>query len=437
MIRRTVGRTLAGLREAGGVAPLASIAGAWFLALGMRLVFPAVLPYVRADLGIGNATAGLLVTLLWVAYALTQFPAGILSDRIEERRVLVASMLGGAVAVAVIGATSDLAGVLVGLLLYGVGTGLFATPRVMVVSDVYARRATTALGVVFASGNVGNTALPALLGVAAGVLGWRVGFLASAPLFVLSAVSLHLSVPATTGPSRNDAGSSVGADDPDGRDGPDDRDDPDCPDDPDARDGPDGVGRVLVAAMAELRRQPVQYATVALVLFAFAYQGLVGFLPAYLVDAKGLSPGLASVLFGAFFASGLVAQLAAGTLADAYGRRPLLVASLVAAVTGVVALTLVDGLPGVVALVVLLGLQLGFWPVVNAYAYDVLSGDARGGVFGFVRTVYLCLGAAGPVVVGALFDTGRYDAALLVLAAVFGLVIVVCTSLPSVHEARR
>lgn len=390
------------LRSDGRFPTLVTIAAAWFLALGMRLVFPSVLPHLRADLGIDNATAGLLVTLLWTSYALMQFPSGLLADRVGERRVLVGSMAFGAGAVFVLWAVGGLGGAVVGMVLYGAGTGFFATPRVMVISEVYAGRVATALGVVFASGNVGNTVLPALAGVLAASLGWRAIFLAAAPLFVCAAVGLRLAVPDTS------PGSARGRD-------------------------ADGGGGVAAAA-GELRRRPVQFATAVLILFGFAYQGLVGFLPTYLVDAKGIASETASLLFGGFFASGLVAQLASGTLADAYGRKRMLVATLAVTVVTLAALTVATSLPALAALACLLGVQLGFWPVVNAYAYDALSGDARGGGFGFIRTVYLCLGAAGPLVVGTVFDANRYDAGMLLLAGVLVAVLTVCAALPGVAD---
>lgn len=416
-----VAQTATELWSEGRGPTLFTVAGAWFLALGTRLAFPAVLPYVRADLGIDNATAGVVVTTMWVAYALTQFPAGLLTDRVGERRILASSMVLGALAALALGLTAGLVGLVAGVLLYGLGTGLFATPRVMVVSRIYPRRAATALGVVFASGNVGNTVLPALAGLVAGTLGWRVGFVAVAPLFVLAAVGLRLALPDTARDPDATGGTGDGDGNGDGDGG---------------RDGAtDGDATVdVVGAVAELRRRPVRFATGALVLFAFAYQGLVGFLPTYLVDAKGLAPGVASLLFGSFFASGLVAQLATGTLADRYGRRPLLVATLAVTVCGVAALTVAGDVVSLVGVIVVLGVELGFWPVVNAYAYDALSGESRGGGYGFVRTVYLCLGATGPLVVGTLFDANRYDGAFYVLGVVFVLVLLICAALPAVER---
>ncbi len=385
----------------GGAPTLAAVAVAWFLAFGTRLVLPAVLPAVRADLGIDNATAGLVLTALWVAYALTQFPSGLLADRVGERWVLVASTAVGGLAALGIGLSAGPAGFVAGVVLFGLGTGLYATPRVMVVSRVYPRRATTALGVVFAAGNVGTSTLPALAGVAAGAVGWRAGFLAVAPAFLLAAAGLRTALPA--GPA--DATGTDAA----------------------------GLGAALRTAAAELRRRPVRYAAVVLVGFGFAYQGLVAFLPTYLVDRTPLGPAAASALFGLLFASGLVAQLLAGGLADRIGRRPVLLACLALTLAGLAGLVTVRGRLALAVVVAVLGLQIGFWPVITAYAYDALSDGDRGGGFGLVRTVYLCLGATGPLAVGTLFDAGRYEGGIGLLAAAFALVGLVCLRLPAVR----
>lgn len=379
------------LVSGGRGAPLAAVAVGWFLALGARFVVPSVLPTVRADLGFDNATAGLLLTGLWGSYAIMQFPSGLLTDRVGERHILVAATVLGGVAVAALGTTAGLTTFAVGIILYGLGTGLYATPRVMVVSRLYPDQSDTALGVVFAAGNVGNTVLPAAAGVVATTVGWRVSFLALAPVFLLVAGVLAVAVPSDGETDRN-AGS--------------------------ARDG-----------IRELRRPPVLVVTIALILFAFGYQGLVGFLTTYLVEAKAASPETASLAFGGFFAVGLLSQVVSGGVAATYGRRTLLVGTVAFAVVGIVVLTM---LPPTAALVLtpVLGIQLGVWPVLNAYAYEALSAGARGGGFGFLRTVYLLLGSIGPVVVGTLFDTGLSSAGVGLCAATFAVVILVCARLP-------
>jgi MFS family permease len=63
----------------------------WLFAIGTRVVFPALLPEVRAALAFDLTTAGLVLTAPWIAYALSQFPGGVLGDRFGERAILVAS----------------------------------------------------------------------------------------------------------------------------------------------------------------------------------------------------------------------------------------------------------------------------------------------------------------------------------------------------------
>ena len=63
---------------------LATIALGWFLSLGVRYLLPAVLPQIKAAFDIGDATAGLAITVVWVTYGAMQFPAGALADGFDE-----------------------------------------------------------------------------------------------------------------------------------------------------------------------------------------------------------------------------------------------------------------------------------------------------------------------------------------------------------------
>jgi sugar phosphate permease len=117
----------------------------WFLTLGVRVVYPAMLPQVTAEFGVGNATAGAFVGLLWTTYALLQFPGGALADAVGERLVLAGSVLltAGAVAAIVLSGTVEL--FVVATVLLGLGTGLYGTTRLTVISAVYDRMETTAI----------------------------------------------------------------------------------------------------------------------------------------------------------------------------------------------------------------------------------------------------------------------------------------------------
>jgi len=60
---------------------LVAVAAGWFLSIGVRLAYPVLLPYLRESYGLDLTTAGLLLTALWLCYALGQLPGGLLADR--------------------------------------------------------------------------------------------------------------------------------------------------------------------------------------------------------------------------------------------------------------------------------------------------------------------------------------------------------------------
>lgn len=136
------------------------VAAGWVVVSGSRFVLPVLLPWITVDFGIDGTTAGILFTGLWTAYALTQFPTGLLADRTSNRTVL---LLGIGVALVGTGVTSvapTFETFVFGGLLFGVGAGLYAPPRVTVLSDAYDERRGSARGVTFAAGTPGRPSSP-------------------------------------------------------------------------------------------------------------------------------------------------------------------------------------------------------------------------------------------------------------------------------------
>ncbi|WP_101295849.1 hypothetical protein [Halegenticoccus soli] len=72
--------------------------------------------------------------------------------------------------------------VLVGLL-FGVGVEFYVPPRVTILSAVYERRRSSALGATFAARNLGFAVLPAVAGAITAVIGRYPGHLVTVPAF--------------------------------------------------------------------------------------------------------------------------------------------------------------------------------------------------------------------------------------------------------------
>lgn len=378
--------SLAALRGDGRGWVLVAVSGGWLLGLGIRLVFPAVLPQIRTAFGMSLSTAGLVLSALWVGYALMQFPGGLAADRFGERTALVAGLLVAVAGVAGVVTAPGVGAFLAGTVLVGVGVGLFGTTRITVLADVFPERSGTAIGVNQAAGNVGTTVMPSAAGLLAASAGWRWGFAVAVPAFLIVAALLWRTVPARTS-------------------------------------APAGFDRRAPrAALADLRRAvshpPVVLVTVTMTLASFLYQGFTGFYPTYLAAEKGFDTATAATLLGAFFAAAVVVQPVAGAARDRFGARPTLVGVLVTTAALLAALPFVRGLVPVVLLTVLMSVQLAFWPVGNAYVVDVVPDEIQGTAVGLSRTLFLLVGATGPAFVGVAADAGRFDGAFLALAAV-------------------
>jgi len=355
----------------------------WFLALGVRIVYPALLPRITAEFEVTHRTAGLFIGTLWTTYALFQFPGGVLADAAGERIVLAGSLLLTAVGVGALALSPTLWPFVAATVLLGVGTGLYGTTRITVLSATYDRMETTAISVSQSAGNVGNVVLPASAGAVGAYLGWRGGFGVLLPLMLVSAAGVWYVLP-----PRSDAESG------------------------------ESVGETMGTLTVELRTPRVVAVTALLALNMLLYQSVTGFLPTYLTDVKGLTPSMAATLFSLFFAAAIGLQFASGVIADRFGNRPTIALFLGLSVPAFVLLTVAETVPALVGTVLLLSCMLGGMPPVNAAGVGALPPEIRGSGFGLLRTIYIAVGAAGPPAVGQLADYGLFDEAFLLLGGV-------------------
>lgn len=373
----------------GGRGPiLVAVAGGWFLSLGVRMIYPAVLPQLRAAYELDLTTAGLLISALWVAYALGQLPGGLLDDRFGGGRALAASSGVSALAlVAVVGAGS--VGVLFGAtLLFGFATALYGVARFTILSSTYPNRGGTAIGLTMAAGDLGNAVLPPLAGLLAVGVAWQLGFGFAIPLFALATVAIFVVVPGDGG--RSATGDSGGADSA-------------------------GTLRRIGAA---LWNRPVVLVVAVQTMGYCVWQAFTGFYPTYLVEVKGLAPTTATVLFGGFFALGILVKPVAGSAYDARGLRRSLPVVLVAITVSLVLIPLVEGLVALAAVTALASSVLGYGTITLTYLTDSFPDEVRGTGLGLLRTGYMLIGAGSPTVVGVLADAGYFDEAFFLLAGI-------------------
>ncbi len=377
---------------------LVGVAGGWFLSLGVRLVYPALLPYIREAFSLGLTTAGFLLTVLWIAYALGQLPGGIIGDRLGEGNAIILSTIVSGLAIATVALSTHTWVLFLATTFFGFSTATFGPARFTILSAIYDKRDGTAVGLSLSAGEAGNATLPVIATVLATTVSWRLGFGVTVPLFFLMALVLYKVVPAqlTTG----SAVDSLSID----------------------------TFRYVVRGVSE--RTVLIVSGIHLALF-FVTQGFTGFYPTYLIEAKELSPTLAAGLFGLFFVTGIFVQPLAGAGGDRYGHRRMLIAVALVATLSLVALPFVDSFAGLVGLTIVASTLLGATPLTQTYIVNHLPADMRGTGLGLLRTSYIALGATGPLVVGIIADVGYFDEAFLGLAAVAGAGILLARYMPT------
>jgi len=356
-----------------------------------RLVISPLVPAITTRFGVTNATVGLALSGMWFAYALAQFPSGLLGDRYGERRVILTAVGATAVASVLIAAAPSIHVFALFTVALGAGAGLHysvATTFLTRQFDDIGR----AIGVHVAGGPIAGLAAPPLAALVGSRYGWRAGILlgtaVAVPVFALFAWRVRPTSPVNPNQPVGD--------------------------------------RLALGPLRELLSRPsIQYTTALATMGAFSWQATASFLPTFLEVGGGLSTALSALLFSLYFVVHGSTQPMTGSLSDRIGRDATAMITMGSGVVGyglLVAAARFDlGLAPTVAAVGFVGVAMSWGAPVQSRFMDLLSDTERGAGFGLVRTVYMTLGASGSVVVGYVSDTAGWEAAFGLLAGVMAL----------------
>ncbi len=142
-----------------------------------------------------------------------------------------------------------------------------------------------------------------------------------------------------------------------------------------------------------------------LVIFLTVFVNLVGFgiiiplLPFY-AETFGASPVVIGLLFAAFSLAQLIAAPVLGVLSDRFGRRPVLIFSLIGTAVSFVMLAMAQSLTMLFAARIIDGLSGGNITIARAYIADVTEPDERAKAFGFLGAAFGLGFIVGPGLAG-------------------------------------
>ncbi|AXG06654.1 MFS transporter [Haloplanus rubicundus] len=351
-----------------------------------RLVISPVVPDVTDGFGVSTGAVGLALSGMWAAYALTQFPSGILGDRFGERRVILAAVGITGCASLLLALSPTFAVFAVLTVALGAGAGLHysvATTLLTKEFDDIGR----AIGVHVAGGPLAGLIAPVVATAVATRYDWRAGVAVGAavavPVFVAFAWRIEPTPPERPDESMRDR-------------------------------------MAIKPLLALLSRPPIAFTTLVAFLGAFCWQATASFLPTFLVAFRDLPETSAGLLFSAYFVVNGLSQPTIGWVSDRIGRDGAAAATMALGVVGYAALVVgprVALLPAVVCV----GAAMTWGAPLQSRYFDTFEADERGAAFGLVRTAYMILGASGSVVVGVLSDVAGWEAAYGLLVGVMGL----------------
>ncbi|MFC6614674.1 nitrate/nitrite transporter [Halopenitus salinus] len=357
-----------------------------------RNIFGPLLPSIIEDLAITSAEAGTALSAMWVAIAVTQYPGGRLADQLSYKTVLIGAMTLLTAGFLTLLGTSTYAGFVVGLVVMGLGGGLFSPSSYAQLAALFEERRGQAFGVYTASIDIGSALSGAIaIGVLA-VATWRVAFLPVAAALVCVIGGMHF---LHRGRYELD------------------------------------VSEVTFEVRGTVRRilgEPrIRWIIVAYILMGLVFQGVLGFLPAFLQFAKGFSSTLANNFFVAFFVVGAAVRIVAGNLGDRFRHLTVAAGAAASGAVGLSVLYVAESTPLVALGAALLAAGItGYPPVLNAYLMDNFPDTSMGGDYGAARSILILFGSAGPVYIGYLAEGYGYNLAFLALFPFFlagGLVV--------------
>lgn len=376
---------------------------AFFSTMVARLVVSPVVPAVRTEFGVTDGAVGLALTGMWVAYALTHYPSGILGDRFGERRVVLGAVGLTAVGGVVLAAAPSFPVFGLVAVVLGAAAGLYYPSGASLLSKRFTNVG-QAMGFHIAGASLAGLVTPVAVSLVAARAGWRVAMLLAPAIAV--PVWLLFAWRVRPAPTTGVDGAAAGAEG-------------------EHADGTPETGAGswranLRAVVGTLTRPVMAYTIVLASIQTFVFSSTLSFLPTFFRSYHDTGTVRASLLFSLFFVTMGVAQPTVGRVSDRIGRD--VTAALAFGVAAVGYGVLVAGGPTwlLAGGVVLAGLGLSsVVPLESKFMDNIARGD-RGTDFGTVRMTYVLLGASGSAVTGTVADTFGWGAAAGLFVAVLG-----------------
>ncbi len=356
----------------------------------------ALLPFLVAERGLSLAAAGALVTAATLSSSVVQPLFGVFSDRRPLPLLMPLGLLVGGVGIALAGVAPSYPLILLCVLVSGVGVAAFHPEAARFANYVSGSRRARGMSFFSVGGNAGF-ALGPILTTPLVLLFGLPGTLFLALPAALMAVVLVVEMPRMVGfqPAARGEASKKETTEPE-------------------------------------RWKPFALMVGVVTVRSFVYFGLVAFVATYYAQVLGTSAAWGNTALAIMLFGGAAGTLVIGPLADRFGRRTVLAASMVLLPALIFAFTLAGPLWGTGLLALVGAATIGTFGVTVVLGQEYLPGRI-GLAAGVTMGLSIGLGGVGAPLLGLVADARGLPFTMLVIAALPLLGLVFAGLLPRKH----
>lgn len=360
----------------------------WVITIGHSLThwypstFYILLPLIGLELGLSFSQIGMILTAQALAGAVSNIPGGILVDSVARKGILMAaSLFWIGVPYFVMGYSNAYWVLLTCSVMIGIGNNLWHPTAI----PWLGRRFPDRKGLVMAYHGMGGNVGDALAPLAAGALLTTFAWMTWRDVVIINIVpGLVMAIAILWFLGRLTA------------------EKPGATTKPEAQKT---LGEVLKALPDLFRNKTLIFLSTSSAFRAITQGGVMAFLPLYLAKDIGYNPLWIGISMFVLQAAGFIAAPIAGHLSDKFGRRNVIMSSMImtAAVLGM--MVFAGGTSLFVFFVALLGFFLfAIRPVLQAWLLDSTPRDMGGSAIGVMFGVQSLGAAAGPLICGIIAD---------------------------------
>ena len=349
---------------------LAAISVAHWLSHFHLFVLPMLFPFLKTQLGVGYVELGFALTVFGVVSGLTQAPIGYLADHYGARKVLLAGLWLGGLALVVLGLHLSYTSLILCAALLGLANSVYhPCDYAILAAHMDEARMGRAFSIHTFAGFLGGAVAPAIMAALVATLsGWGALIVAGAlgPVVALLAMAMGL-------PEARSAAGTQG----------------------------DGAAKsnILTPALAVL--------TVFFMLLGLSNAGIGNFGVVALMGGYGIAFGTANFALTCFLGAGALGVLAGGFLADRTERHAQVAAACFAVNAAIMLAIAVVAMPSplLIALMTLAGFLGGvITPSRDMLVRNAAPAGAAGRAFGIVSTGFNFSSILAPLLYGFIMD---------------------------------